>query len=333
MAAGRVSIIDVAARAGVSKSTASRALLGQSDVADKVRARVEQAATELGYVKDYRAHLLKSTDTTTIAVFVRAVQLSFYGELVAAIQGHVERAGYQLTVAAASSDARTEPAAIDRMMGLRPAGVIFASGRVPADVIAGAARSAPVVLAGRGARIPTVGSVCDDASGTRVLAEMILERGHRRVGVLIPSKSWSTTLQDRATRMRKALNDLGIDTTVIPFAAESDHADSETLARAVESVTAIMCPNDPTVISTWEQLDELGYDVPTDVSLTGYDGIGQLASPVLGLTTWRQPIAEIGRAASEQLLARIADPSVKARHLRLAGTLLDGRTLAGPRKR
>jgi len=327
MAARRVSIIDVARRAGVSKSTASRALLGQAAVAPRVRDAVVEAAAELGYVKDYRAHALKSAEATSIAMFVRAVRLSFYGELVAAIQSHIEAAGYQLTVTTAPSDAATEPAAIERMMGLRPAGVIFASGRVSNEVIASAARSVPVVLVGRRVRIPNVGSVVDDGAGVRELARQVVAHGHRDVAVVMPTRARSATLHHRAHRMRDALRALGVEPRLVPFAPGTDRADPDALAEAASHATAIMCPNDPVVLTTWEQLADLGRRVPDDISLTGYDGIGQLASPVIGLTTWQQPVAQIGLAAAEQLLDRVADPRSAPRHTQLAGSLLPGKTL------
>ncbi|XVQ09603.1 LacI family DNA-binding transcriptional regulator [Spirillospora sp. CA-255316] len=323
----RVSIVDVAAHAGVSKSTASRALLGQGDVAEQVRARVEAAAAELGYVKDYRAHALKSTSTRTVGIFVRTVRLSFYGELIAAIQQKIESNGFHLAVFAASSDATTQPRTIQQIMGLRPEGIIIASGRVPTSIITGAAKTVPTVLAGRTTRLPGIGTVSDDGAGTAALAERVADHGHRDVAVLTVPRSRSATLSARSQRIRKELTARGVNVHAVPFAANRDAAEPEHLRRALDTVTAVMCPNDPTLLTTWEQLDTLGYRVPDDISLTGYDGIGQLASPVLGLTTWRQPVADIGYAVAEQVLDRIRNSDTRPRHVRLPGTLQRGRTL------
>ncbi|MEV0705195.1 LacI family DNA-binding transcriptional regulator [Saccharopolyspora sp. NPDC050389] len=323
----RVSILDVAAHAGVSKSAASRALLGQGDVAEQVRARVEAAAAELGYVKDYRAHALKSTSTRTVGIFVRTVRLSFYGELIATIQHTIESNGFQLAVFAASSDTPTETHTIEQMMGLRPEGIIIASGRVPTHTITGAAKIVPVVLAGRTNRLPGIDTVADDGTGTAALAECVAHHGHRDVAVLSVARSRSATLSARSQRIRKELTALGVNVLPVPLAADRDAADPEHLRRALKTATAVMCPNDPTLITTWEQLDAFGHRVPDDISLTGYDGIGQLASPVLGLTTWRQPIADIGHAVAEQILDRIKNPDTSPRHIRLTGCLQRGRTL------
>ncbi|WP_419847782.1 substrate-binding domain-containing protein [Candidatus Poriferisocius sp.] len=71
--------------------------------------------------------------------------------------------------------------------------------------------------------------------------------------------------------------------------------------------------------------------MPEDISLTGYDGIGALSSPALGLTTWSQPVEEIGRTAARRAIAMV-ETSLEPTHVRLAGRLVRGRTLGVPRE-
>ncbi|MGF7121195.1 LacI family DNA-binding transcriptional regulator [Rhodococcus sp. TAF43] len=323
--ADRITIADVAAAAGVSKSAASRALLAQPGVSDDARQHVEAVAARLGYIKDVRAQALKAKNTKIIGVFVRSVRLSFYGEMIAHLQEHLEEAGFSLAVGTAS--AGTTPGdVLAGLLGLRPEALVIASGRMPEAQIVPVAQRLPTVLMGRASTSPSIGSVCDDGRGAEVLAGLIAHAGHRAVGVLHVAAEHSTTLHQRSTRMQRALTEAGIDTVAIPRAAAGDHPEPDILARCLDDVSVIMCPNDPTLLSTWEQLTALGVRVPDDIALTGYDGIGQLASPVLGLTTWRQPIEQITAATARQVLRRLTGDSPPER-IELPGDLIRGRTL------
>lgn len=323
----RVSILDVAAAAGVSKSTASRALLAQPGVTDEVKANVERAAETLGYVKDYRAHALKSTSTKTVGIVVRTVRLDFYAELIAAIQTNLEQNGYRVafTGAGDSSEGRNE--ALNGLLGLRPEAVIVASGRIPMKAVESVGRRVPTTLIGPSTTSAIVGSVADDGHGTTTLAKLVREAGHIRVGVVTFPRNRSTTLSLRAQRLRKELVGIGIEAIPVSCAPTDDSADDNSLRKALPHITALMCPNDPTMISTWAKLDSWGVRVPEDLALTGYDGIGQVSNPLFGLTTWRQDIVGMANTAATQILERITEPDRVVQHARLRGQLLRGRTL------
>lgn len=324
-----ISILDVAAAAGVSKSTASRALLGVGDVAEKTRQRVERVAREIGYVKDFNAHALKSGRSRTIAIYVRSVQLSYYGELIAAIQAHLEEAEYRVAIVSATpSDTRP----LETLLALRPAAAVIASGRVPLASLRGH-RKIPIVLAGSSVTESSLSSVGDDGAGCDVLASRLVDVGHRRVAVPAIPLGRSRTLAPRSDRMRQALLERGVEVVEIATSAPDDAPDEAQLRAALGDVTAIMCPNDPVLVHVWNLLQAWGLNVPGDVSLTGYDGAGQLASPAIGLTTWAQPLADIGRHVADELVRRLKDPDAKPAHISLPGRLIPGRTLGAPRGR
>jgi len=323
----RVSILDVAAAAGVSKSTASRALLAQPGVTDEVKATVIRAAETLGYVKDYRAHALKSTSTKTVGIIVRTVRLDFYAELIAAIQTQLEANGYRVAFTGAGESGEGRNKALNGLLGLRPEAVIVASGRIPMKAIEAVGTQVPTTVIGPSTTSTIVGSVADDGHGITSLAKLVSGAGHERVGVVTFPRNRSTTLSLRAQRLRRELAVLGI--TAIPVACDptEDSADTDSLRSALPQITALMCPNDPTMVSTWAKLDSWGVRVPEDLALTGYDGIGQIANPLFGLTTWQQDIAGMANAAATNVLERITQPDRAVQHARLRGQLLRGRTL------
>lgn len=321
------SILDVAAAAGVSKSTASRALGGAGDVSEATRARVRQVADDLGYVKDFHAHALKAGRSRTVAIYVRSVQLGYYGSLITAVQEHLEENGYRLAVTS-SSPGDERP--LEMLLSLRPAAAVVASGRVELGGFETYRRMPIVLAAGAAPSDGSLSSVFDDGSGCDALVAQVAGRGHRRVAVVDIPSTRSRTLAPRAQRMREELTRAGIEVTSIATSEPDDVPVDDELRRAVGEVTAIMCPNDPTLIHVWNRLTEWGLRVPEDLSLTGYDGASPLAGPAIGLTTWEQPIAEMGREVVIELLRRLDDADATPAHVPLRGRLIPGRTLGEP---
>ncbi|WP_089877492.1 MULTISPECIES: LacI family DNA-binding transcriptional regulator [unclassified Leifsonia] len=326
-AARRPSLIDVATAAGVSRSAASRALLGQVGVTTAVRDAVAKAAADLGYVKDIRAHALKATSTSTIGIVVRTVRLDFYAELIAAMQDRLEALGYSTALTAASDGDHHATGAFGRILGLRPDAIIVASGRIPSRSIEAVGAQVPVTAIGPTSTSKLVGSVADDGSGTDALAQLITDAGHRKIGVVMYSRARSTTLSRRSRLLWEALERRGLEPFPVKASSRADGVDPEGLRESLNRITALMCPNDPTLIAAWNLLDSWGVQVPDDLALTGYDGLGQVATPVFGLTTWRQDVAAMAEAATRQTLDRIAAPNTKPQHVLVQGSLLRGRTV------
>lgn len=319
------SIVDVARAAGVSKSTASRALLGGS-VTEQTRRAVEAAADELGYVKNSNARAMR-TRPTTIGVLVRAAQMSFYGELVAGLQAALEPAGHPLVVVPGLDSPAAQEEALRTLLSMRVSGLILASGRVPLRAAQAAARSVPVVFAGRSTRGAQITSVSDDPRGADALADLVAELGHTRVGVATVARSDSQTRHRRTSRMVTRLRSHGLEPVELPLGTP-DRIDPGAVTELAGRASAIMLPNDPLLLQAWAALEAAGLRVPHDVSLTGYDGVGELASPALGLTTWRQDLGAMAKVSVDALLSRLADPDVGARHVVVRGSLQRGRTLS-----
>lgn len=89
-----------------------------------------------------------------------------------------------------------------------------------------------------------------------------------------------------------------------------------------------MCPTDDAALRALEVLDRVGVRVPQQLSITGFDGIALLTTPLLGITTLRQPLKDIGRRAIDLVLAQILGATRPVSHLALPGILMPGRTTA-----
>ena len=327
-------ILDIATEAGVSKSAVSRALLGQGEVSQATRDKVQLAATRLGYVANAMARGLVSSKTKTLGVVLRDVTRPFYTELYAAMQRRAEHAGYRIVTetSAGELDIADALSALRNLISLQVDGLIIASAQLSSDQITPFIDRVPMVVAGRKESNASVSSVyCDDADGGHRLADHLAEMGHRRVAVALVDSSYSLSQHTRGAAMVERLREHGIEAEV--HEVEDDAATRTIIGTVLENefVTALMCPTDAAVMDVLEALRIRGRSAPTDLSVTGYDGLAPLNAPFLGLTTFRQPVSDMGSRAVDLLLETIEDRTASRRHIPLTGHLVPGRTSAPQR--
>lgn len=323
-------IKDIAAEAGVSKSAVSRALLGQGEVSPHTRQRVEDAARTLGYVANAMAAGLRSR-TNTIGVVLRDISRPYYGALFAAMQEQAEQRGYRLVTATSAGelDVASAIGVVKSLMSLQVDGVILASAQLDSEQILPVLQRIPVVVAGRmelGSNVP--GVYCDDVDGGNSLADVVFRAGHQRVAVGVVDRSYSLSQHVRGEAMSSYLRGKGVDVVEIPLPDDRHMDEALTAVLADPTITALMCPTDAAVLTVLEGLQRRGLDGDA-LSLTGYDGVGPLASPYLGFTTYRQPVEEIGARAIDLMVDAIRQPDDEdIPHVALRGEVVRGRTVA-----
>ncbi|WP_040165150.1 LacI family DNA-binding transcriptional regulator [Microbacterium gorillae] len=329
-------IVDVAAAAGVSKSAVSRALLGQGEVSVATRERVETAAKELGYVANAMARGLVTARTSTIGVILRDVTRPYYAWLINGMQQEAERQGFRMVTMTSAGELEVEDAvhALETLVSMRVDGIVLASARLPSSELRPYVGRVPIVVAGRREVEPGVTSVYgDDAAGGRVLADRLADLGHRTIAVLLVDQTYSLSQHTRGVAMIAQARERGLDVRVWPV--DDDRHVRDVLAHQDDAaeVTAIMCPTDDAAVDALDHLREAGRTAPADCSITGFDGIGVYSSPFLGLTTFRQPVSEIGHTAMALLTARITGDAAGDQALELHGSLVTGRTAGPPPQR
>lgn len=325
----RVDLADVARVAGVSRSTASRALREEGRVSADTVARVMATAAELGYIRDLRAAELRATTPTTLGLLVRGAERSFYGEVAAQVQMAADARELDLLIVNGGDNHNSQDHAVRTLIGHRVAGIMIASGRASLPVAEYAADFVPTVLLGLASEHPHIDSVSIDSASETDLAEMVAAAGHRRVAVTASEQAESTTLRLRTERYRQALLARGVTVTLVPGAGDDGPEFVAALRRALDdSASAIMAGDDATAVRVLELFDAWGVRCPDDVSVTGFDGVGVFASPLFGLTTVRQPVAQMARAATSIMAARLQGTNTPVEHAVYDGEFLAGRTLA-----
>jgi DNA-binding LacI/PurR family transcriptional regulator len=322
-------IVDIAAEAGVSKSAVSRALLGQGEVSKEKRKRIEDAATRLGYVANAMARSLVSSRPKTLGVVLRDVKKPYYAYLQAGMQSQAEKRDYRIVATTNAGELEVEDALreIRNLISLQVDGLVIAPARLPSAEFLPFLERVPIVVAGRHETSRGISSVAvDDTDGGHALAQHLIQLGHRRIAVVLVDGDYSQRYHTRGAAMIEAIRSGG--GTPVVWDSPTDLASAEVAAAHLDDidVTAIMCPTDPAALDVLEVLRQRGETPILEHGVTGYDGYGPLAAPFLGLTTFRQPIEEMGRTAIDLLIDRIEGRTDQDRFVSLRGAVVSGRT-------
>ncbi|MEN2738896.1 LacI family DNA-binding transcriptional regulator [Microbacterium sp. X-17] len=299
----RVSIADVAARAGVSGQTVSRVVNGSPRVLDSTRARVEAAMAEIGYRPNRAARALRTGRTQTIGLVVATLAAAENSRMLEAIAESTGARGYALTVVTIGQEGLGR--AFERLEDQGVDGVI---------VLNEASPSLSNVILPRGARVVGVDAApmpgmtsleTDHLAGARAATEYLLELGHATVWHL-GGPAASHTARAREEGWRAALHAAGIvDPAVVrgEWTASSGYAAASELREA----TAIFCANDQMALGALRGLAEAGRRVPEDVSVIGFDDLDDASHYQPPLTTVRQYFDVLAERAVAALVAEIED--------------------------
>jgi LacI family transcriptional regulator len=305
-------VLDVAKRAGVSPMTVSRVVNGSGPVSPKLRARVEKALKETGYVPNTVARNLRTKRTDTLGLVMPDITNPFFTHVVRGMEVAARDAGLLLLLT--NTDQRPdEELRIVAMLLQRQVDGMLA---VPAGTCADTARlcreaEVPLVIVDRRPEMPGVDVVRADAEGGAYeLGKLLASLGHEHMAV-ITGPEYVPTATDRAAGFMKAVDEEGLPAPTVvhgDFSLESGHDMTLELMKQEPRPTAIFAANNFLAIGTQHALEELGLRIPEDVALVGLDDLPPDMVTFPFLTVAAQPAEEIGRQAVDLLLKRIKDP-------------------------
>jgi DNA-binding LacI/PurR family transcriptional regulator len=330
----RATIREVAEAAGVSRSTASRALTGHGYVAPVVRDRVRDVARSLGYVADATARHLRQQASRSIGVLVSDLSNPFYAGLAAGISQQARKRQYTMMLADDNGSPEVEAEAAETFVALRVAGVIVTP--VSAAISTYLARQhVPVVEVDRQFSAGACDAVMVDNEGAaRRVTRQLLELGHRRIALVIDEMHW-TTGRDRLAGYRAAFADAGVpfdESLVVTAGWDVDAARIEAhklLSRTVPP-TAVFAANNVLAEAVWRAAAELDLPIPGRLSLVSFDDVAWMSMVRPGVTAVAQDAVALGEAAIAQLCERIASPQAPARTVLLSATVLSRGSTAPP---
>ncbi|WP_406313384.1 LacI family transcriptional regulator [Streptosporangium sp. NBC_01639] len=304
-------IRDVAAAAGVSIGTASKALNGRGRMRDETRTRVTAAAELLDFRPNTLAQGLLAGRTHTVGL----VTGDSFGRFSIPVMLGAEDALGAGQISVFMCDARDDPIRerhyVQRLLARRVEGIIVTGRRTESRQSIGTDLPVPVVYAMTQSTEPTDISVIPDDFGGGVLATRhLLATGRTRIGHITgPERFQAARL--RAAGLSEALGEAGAEPAGAPlfgdWSEEWGRQGADILLRARPELDAIFCGSDQIARGAAETLRERGLLIPNDVALVGFDNWEPMA---LGsrppLTTVDMNLGEIGRVAAEHLLDAIA---------------------------
>lgn len=306
----RARLSDVARDAGVSKSTASRILndSAQISVRPHTRARVLESARRLDYRPHAAARGLRRAETGSIGLVIPSLAMPVYARIA---RGAVRRALERDFVVLLSEDieARETSDVFTRLVqGGRIDGLIVASAR-PGHPLAQSVRrlGIPHVFANRAVRGSRRSVVMNDARASAVALDHLVELGHERVGHVSGPRTLDPARR-RAVGFRK--HGLALGLGVLPE-AEGDFTEAGgagaalQLLRADPDLTAVYVSTLAQGVGVLHAADELGLQVPEDLSVIAYDDMPLAEFLRPSLTTIRMPLAELGGAAVDALIGQL----------------------------
>jgi LacI family transcriptional regulator len=324
-----VTLTEVAARAGVSRATAARALGGYGSASTTARDRVLAAAATLGYRPNLPARNTRTGTTTTVGVVVADIANPFFGQSTRSISDAAKAAGLEIMVLNTDEELDAERAAVQLLLDQRVAGIVVAAAsRTDGRHLAQAqAEGVPVVLLDR----RVIGLEADrvyadnEAGATLAMAELV-GQGHRRVGYVSSAAGphgplagvplvvdhLVTSGGDRIRAYMAALTEVGVDPLrhlmLCPFGEEAAYVATRELLERPDRPTAVFASDSVIALGVLRAIADAGLSIPDDVAVVAGDEPAWSRVMTPPLSTVTQPVAELGRAALELVTRRLADP-------------------------
>lgn len=310
------SIQEVATAAGVSRTTVSRYLNRKIKLPNETMQRIEQAIRDLDYRPNALARRLSLGRSETIGLVTPEIANPFFAEIAARIEARAAARGLSLFVSSTAGVAARELDVFRRLEDRVVDGLIVMTNRVDDGRLAKAInRTGRVVLLDEdvpGADAPRI--FAENRQGAAMATAYLIEEGHRRIAhVGGPEGLFSAV--ERAAGNRDALRAAGIEEDpglciFGPYTREQGRAAGRELLKLDPLPTAVFCGSDILAIGLIETLRDAGRDVPGEISVVGFDDMPFTSLLHPSLTTVHQPVAELGDAAFDALLALIeADPA------------------------
>jgi LacI family transcriptional regulator len=325
---------DIAKEAGVSQATVSRVLNGDPRVADPTRARVLEVVERLNYTPNAIARGLVSSRTMLVGVVVSDIVNPFYPQLLEAIAELLDDRGLKMVLFNARG--REEDVYTKLLLEQRVDGIIFTAAVRDSKMVEQlVARKFPLVLTNRHVEGITADmAVGDNQAGAAAVAEHLCSLGHRRIAVITGDPRASTSYE-RLAGFRATLADRGCpldDELVVEggfLAKKAYDLTLELLARK-DRPTAIFALNDLMAFGALNAATHAAVDVPSQLSVVGFDDVWMAGWERFDLTTVHQPLAEMARSSVDLLTERLEEPSRSVRKLVFPSTLVVRGTTAPP---
>ena len=300
---------DVAGLAGVSTATVSRVINFPDKVAAKTRTRVQEAIAKLGYSPNFGARVMAARQTKTIGAIIPTMENAIFARGLQAFQDELWKHGYTMLVASTGYKDDKEEEQIRSLVARGADGLLLIGHSRHDDIYRFLeAQNVPAIITWAfdpSSSRPSIGF--DNKAAMHDMALQVIELGHTQLALISAETASNDRALERHRGILAAMEDKGLPQENLRFVETTYGIDEGAAAFAdlMESgvkPTAVFCGNDVLAAGALRKARELGVDVPSDISIIGFDDI-ELADVVHPpLTTVHVPHREMGRLAALALV-------------------------------
>lgn len=291
----RIKASDVARAAGVSTATVSRALQPDGIVSRETRELVTRTAASLGYRPNSLARGLARQENNLIGVVVGDITNPFYPEVIERLTKRLTSAGLH-TMLVNMVDGIEIEETLSPLLQYRVKAAVFVAAPYTSracDICS--AHGIPSFLLNRYMSSEGITSIaCDNVQGGRLVAEALINAGHRKLAY-VSGRPDTSTNRDRMKGFSSLADELGCGPCIIEpagtYSYEAGYKAALRLMRSRSDIDAVFCANDIIALGFLDAVrHELGLKIPSDLSVIGFDDIAAASWPAYDLTTIRQPV-------------------------------------------
>ena len=312
-----MTINDIARICGVSKGTVNRALHNKPGIKLRTKEHILAVVKEHGFYPDYRAKSLATGKTHTIGLLLPNIVNPAFAAISTLIEREFWQQGYLLNLALSNDDASKEERYLQMFMNRKIDGlIIFPVNRDPRGLERMTNAGIPLVIVLNNLPLEANKVLLDERKAFASVTRYVLSQNHRNILYLDGYRKYTDRYNDYINRERyagivEALDAYGIDPASVP-AVEFDpsYYDLENLDLlegyfSPKRVSAVICFHDRIAVWLMMRLQRAGLSIPDDISVTGFDDIGELQNIKPGLTTLRNPLSQVAHGAIQLLLEQI----------------------------
>ena len=328
MSRSRITIRDVAARAGVSHQTVSRVINHSEQVTDETREKVQAAIAELGYRPNRLAQSMVTQKTRTIGLMVVDITNPFFFEVARGVQDMAETQGYNVFVCNTDDDPQREQDMLTLLASQEVDGVIMATVNSPEEeLLAFAENYKPLVVINRDIPHPKASLVSVDIlKGAKLAVQHLIDQGHRNIAMLSHAGHKPHEMR-RVRGYRETLMDNGFTPrdewlVLAPPNLTGGYDATQALLKAYPEVTAIFTYNDLMAIGALRGCHDLGLSVPRDCAVMGFDDINFSAMMQPSLSSISFDKYLVGEMAMRRLFEMLDNPNMLHEPIRLGVELV-----------
>ena len=322
----KITSAEVAKLAGVSQSAVSRVFTPGASASKSTTERVKKVANDLGYRPNVLARAMVSGKSRMIGIVVAYLENQFYPEAIEKLSNVLQSKGYHALIFMAGKNMQSIDGVIEEILDYQVDGIITASVSMSSNLTKRCTSpGVPMVLFNRSQDVSKMSSVTsDNIKGGKKIADFLLSLGHSKIGY-IAGWEGASTQRDREKGFISGLSHYGTklyNRKVGNFVMDEAKEATRKMFHK-NPPDAVFVANDHMAFAVMDTLRfELGFRIPEDVSVVGYDDVPAASWPSFSLTTVQQPVDTMVQKTVDILLKKIEHEEIKPQKITVDGPLI-----------